>query len=142
MARRNQGGVVARTKSHQNQASFFSPINLGVSLLSVLAILAITLAVAVLFNGPYYYNYFPADPLFRMVILILVMMLYVASFFGPAFWLARHRGWDHLAAVIVLEIMWLIFFVILYAVFFGGGVTPPDYPIRPLDAMETMPTLK
>ena len=128
---------------------WLSPFNLGMSLLSAGLVTGLTIFMNWFMRLGFIINLSNGGPVLQMLLVIIFGLLFVLAIIGPAALASQSRGglgargaeagdrsgstqgqyrhWDgrSFVAVLVGELIWLIIFMVVYAVIFGPG--EPNY---------------
>lgn len=102
--------------------SIFDIKNILVGLFSAVLVIGLTCLLNFLANSDIDAS-IDVDPIFGVIALITIFLLYVLAIFGSAIVVGIKRGWKSLLAVLVAEFLWLVIFLILYLGFFQSGLT-------------------
>ena len=105
---------------------WFSPFNLGMSILSAGLVTGLTLFMNWFMRLGFIMNLSNGGAVVQMLLVIIFSLLFILAIVGPAA-LAGWRSGDgrSFVAVLVGELIWLIIFMVVYAVIFGPG--EPNY---------------
>ena len=114
-----------------NFANVLSITNVSVGLLSVLLVIGLTFLLRFLGEA----NVFGSmiiEPVFGIVGLITIVLMYVLVLFGPAIIVASKHGWKSLVSVLVAEFLWFVIFVVFYLVLFQSGMNSNIFRSMPI----------
>jgi len=96
--------------------------NAWVSLLSVVLVIGLTYLLNFLGESDLF-RFVNIDPVFGVVGVIAIILLYVLIIFGPAVGVATKHGWKSLISILIAEFLWFMVFLIVYLVLFQSGLT-------------------
>lgn len=134
LKRRNEGkeqiiavADVVASPSAQTQVNAFSFTHALAGLVSSSLIVGIT-AIGTVFDPISILMYAVGrEPIAQIVVVIMILLLYVLSIFGPAIFVAIKHGWKSFLSVLVAELAWFIIFIIVYLVLFQTGLSSAFY---------------
>ncbi len=116
-------GSVAESSSVPSKSTRpMASMILLISFCSVFVVLGLTfLLVYSNINFSYLFGY---NPVLELVIGLILVMIYILVIIGPALYLSTKSDWKSLIWVLVADILWFIFFVIIYAILFQTVLSP------------------
>jgi len=100
--------------------------NAWVSLLSVVSVIVLTYLLNFLGESNLL-RFGNIDPVFSVVGVIAIILLYVLIIFGPAVGVATKHGWKSFISILIAEFLWFLVFLIIYLVLFQSGLTTPIF---------------
>ena len=108
----------------QGLISIVNLTNAWVSLLSVVSLFGLTYLLIFLGESNLL-RFVNIDPVFGVVGVIAIILLYVLIIFGPAIGIAAKHGWKSFVSILIAEFLWFVFFLIIYLVLFQSGLITP-----------------
>lgn len=114
-----------------NSMSVLSIVNISVGLLSVLLVVGLTYVLK-FFGESNVFGSMIIEPVFGIVGLITIVLMYVLVLFGPAIIVASKHGWKSLVSVLVAEFLWFVIFLVLYLVLFQSGMNSNIFRSMPV----------
>ncbi|MEO0075855.1 MAG: hypothetical protein ABIK31_07145 [candidate division WOR-3 bacterium] len=118
-------------RTPQSSISIFNLTNASVSLLSVVLVVGLTYLLIFLLKSNLLRSV-NTDPVFGIVGLITIILLYVLIIFGPAIIVATKHGWKSLVSILVAEFLWFVIFLVIYLLLFQSGLTSNIFPDEPV----------
>ncbi|MEK7077290.1 MAG: hypothetical protein AAB967_03610, partial [Patescibacteria group bacterium] len=96
--------------------------NVWVSLLSVVLVVGLTYLLNFLGESDLL-RFVNIDPVFGVVGVIAIILLYVLIIFGPAVGVATKHGWKSFISILIAEFLWFVVFLVVYLLLFQSGLT-------------------
>lgn len=106
----------------QSPISMFDLTTASVSLLSVVLVIGLTYLLNFLGESDLL-RFVDIDPVFGVVGVIAIILLYALIIFGPAIGVATKHGWKSFIWILIAEFLWFMVFLIVYLVLFQSGLT-------------------
>lgn len=110
----------------QGIISILSITNAWASLLSVVLVVGLTYLLNFLGESNLL-RFGNIDPVFSVVGVIAIILLYVLIIFGPAVGVATKHGWKSLISILIAEFLWFMVFLVVYLLLFQSGLTAPIF---------------
>ncbi len=136
--RNGQNGQIRRGASQQmtsqNPLSSISILNLtnaSVSLLSVIGVVGLTYLLRFLTESNLL-NSFNPDPIFVIIMVITIILMYVLAIIGPAIIIAIKHGWKSFLSILIAEFLWFVIFLVIYFALFQSGLTSNFFDSGPV----------
>lgn len=115
----------------QGIISILSITNAWASLLSVVLVVGLTYLLNFLGESNLL-RFGNIDPVFSVVGVIAIILLYVLIIFGPAVGVATKHGWKSFISILIAEFLWFMVFLIVYLVLFQSGLTASIFSREPV----------
>ena len=119
------GSGAGQQMTSQNPQSSISILNLtnaSVSLLSVVGVVGLTYLLRFLTESNLLRSFNP-DPVFAIIMVITIILMYVLVIIGPAVIIAIKHGWKSFLSILIAEFLWFVIFLIIYFALFQSGLT-------------------
>lgn len=119
------GGGAGQQTTSQNPPSSISILNLtnaSVSLLSVVGVVGLTYLLRFLTESNLLRSFNP-DPVFAIIMVITIILMYVLVIIGPAVIIAVKHGWKSFLSILIAEFLWFVIFLVIYFALFQSGLT-------------------
>lgn len=119
------GSGTGQQMTSQNPPSSISILNLtnaSVSLLSVVGVVGLTYLLRFLTESNLLRSFNP-DPVFAIIMVITVILMYVLVIIGPAVIIAIKHGWKSFLSILIAEFLWFVIFLVVYFALFQSGLT-------------------
>ncbi len=119
------GSGTGQQMSSQNPPSSISILNLtnaSVSLLSVVGVVGLTYLLRFLSESNLFRSFNP-DPVFAIIMVITMILMYVLVIIGPAVIIAIKHGWKSFLSILIAEFLWFVVFLVIYFALFQSGLT-------------------
>lgn len=119
------GGGADQQMTSQNPPSSISILNLtnaSVSLLSVIGVVGLTYLLRFLTESNLLRSFNP-DPVFAIIMVITIILMYVLVIIGPAVIIAIKHGWKSFLSILIAEFLWFVIFLVIYFALFQSGLT-------------------
>jgi len=117
------GSGTGQQMTSQNPPSSISILNLtnaSVSLLSVVGVVGLTYLLRFLSEFNLFRSFNP-DPVFGIIMVITIILLYVLVILGPAIIVAIKHGWKSFLSILIAEFLWFVIFLVVYFALFPPG---------------------
>jgi len=117
------GSGTGQQMTSQNPPSSISILNLtnaSVSLLSVVGVVGLTYLLRFLSEFNLFRSFNP-DPVFGIIMVITIILLYVLVILGPAIIVAIKHGWKSFLSILIAEFLWFVIFLVVYFALFSPG---------------------
>ncbi len=122
---RQFGGATGQQMTSQNPPSSISILNLtnaSVSLLSVVGVVGLTYLLRFLSESNLFRSFNP-DPVFAIIMVITMILMYVMVIIGPVVIIAIKHGWKSFLSILIAEFLWFVIFLVVYFALFQSGLT-------------------
>ncbi len=119
------GSGAGQQMTSQNPPSSISILNLtnaSVSLLSVVGVVGLTYLLRFLTESNLLRSFNP-DPVFAIIMVITIILMYVLVIIGPAVIIAIKHGWKAFLSILIAEFLWFVIFLVIYFALFQSGLT-------------------
>jgi hypothetical protein len=119
------GSGAGQQITSQNPPSSISILNLtnaSVSLLSVIGVVGLTYLLRFLTESNLLRSFNP-DPVFAIIMVITIILMYVLVIIGPAVIIAIKHGWKSFLSILIAEFLWFVIFLVIYFALFQSGLT-------------------
>lgn len=119
------GSGAGQQMTSQNPPSSISTLNLtnaSVSLLSVVGVVGLTYLLRFLMESNLLRSFNP-DPVFAIIMVITIILMYVLVIIGPAVIIAVKHGWKSFLSILIAEFLWFVIFLVIYFALFQSGLT-------------------
>ena len=119
------GSGTGQQMTSQNPPSSISILNLtnaSVSLLSVVGVVGLTYLLRFLTESNLLRSFNP-DPVFAIIMVITIILMYVLVIIGPAVIIAIKHGWKSFLSILIAEFLWFVIFLVVYFALFQSGLT-------------------
>lgn len=119
------GSGAGQQMTSQNPPSSISILNLtnaSVSLLSVIGVIGLTYLLRFLTESNLLRSFNP-DPVFAIIMVITIILMYVLVIIGPTVIIAIKHGWKSFLSILIAEFLWFVIFLVIYFVLFQSGLT-------------------
>jgi len=119
------GSGTGQQMTSQNPPSSISILNLtnaSVSLLSVVGVVGLTYLLRFLTESNLLRSFNP-DPVFVIIMVITIILMYVLVIIGPAVIIAIKHGWKSFLSILIAEFLWFVIFLVVYFALFQSGLT-------------------
>lgn len=119
------GSGAGQQMTSQNPPSSISILNLtnaSVSLLSVVGVVGLTYLLRFLTESNLLRSFNP-DPVFAIIMVITIILMYVLIIIGPAVIIAVKYGWKSFLSILIAEFLWFVIFLVVYFALFQTGLT-------------------
>lgn len=124
-------------KKEKEALPFFATKHLIFGLISTASVALLTIIIRTIIDSNWFdsfsLDYDNLGMILGVVLVIMVILLYIFAVFGPAIFVGVKHGWKSFFAVMVMEFIWFVFFVLVVVFVLGsfrGGVSyngPIDY---------------
>ena len=119
------GSGTGQQMTSQNPPSSIRILNLtnaSVSLLSVVGVVGLTYLLRFLTESNLLRSFNP-DPVFVIIMVITIILMYVLVIIGPAVIIAIKHGWKSFLSILIAEFLWFVIFLVVYFALFQSGLT-------------------
>lgn len=119
------GSGAGQQMTSQNPPSSISILNItnaSVSLLSVVGVVGLTYLLRFLTESNLLRSFNP-DPVFAIIMVITIILMYVLVIIGPAVIIAVKHGWKSFLSILIAEFLWFVIFLVIYFALFQSGLT-------------------
>lgn len=110
------------SQNPQSSISILNLTNASVSLLSVVGVVGLTYLLRFLTESNLLRSFNP-DPVFAIIMVITIILMYVLVIIGPAVIIAIKHGWKSFLSILIAEFLWFVIFLVVYFALFQSGLT-------------------
>lgn len=110
------------SQNPQSSISILNLTNASVSLLSVVGVVGLTYLLRFLTESNLLRSFNP-DPVFAIIMVITIILMYVLVIIGPAVIIAIKHGWKSFLSILIAEFLWFVIFLVIYFALFQSGLT-------------------